>query len=395
MADNRGGLTASRNQMAYQILDDDETALDAHCDIGDAYLVLHSRGGTIGKKNVRNTEYVGGLKMLLDRIFASNLPLERIYVDSSTVQNIPIDKRTVFDLDDLEEPLSEVLESISSKMKTIGRQPKAKGAGNATKRLRFDFGKGISKSAIFSAVGVRLVSRDFRGADRLPTNLLNRVTTENIVDAVNFLRGGLEFEEYGPSTDYDVALDEGLRLPPKAVFGLAASEALGFRVLPRHFSGGEGTPCFNSIRSAGYEIVHKEGGGKSTAKQTEPFQPTKERTVSRIVKTVNDTVRASGGQDIARSSKFKRLVLTDEDLSEHINNLYDRQQGKCALTGVMMRLDGEVKDSQLWWSLDRIDSNGDYELGNLQLVCRFANFWKSDQQNSEFLRLMELVKETK
>ena len=41
--------------------------------------------------------------------------------------------------------------------------------------------------------------------------------------------------------------------------------------------------------------------------------------------------------------------------------------------------------------MDRIDSNGHYEFGNLQVVCQFVNFWKSDSDNSEFKRLLRLV----
>jgi hypothetical protein len=43
-------------------------------------------------------------------------------------------------------------------------------------------------------------------------------------------------------------------------------------------------------------------------------------------------------------------------------------------------------------SVDRIDSDGHYELGNLQLVCQFINFWKGSGNNEEFRRLLMLVR---
>lgn len=43
-------------------------------------------------------------------------------------------------------------------------------------------------------------------------------------------------------------------------------------------------------------------------------------------------------------------------------------------------------------SLDRIDSDGHYEAGNLQVVCRFINFWKGASDDEEFRRLLELVR---
>jgi hypothetical protein len=39
----------------------------------------------------------------------------------------------------------------------------------------------------------------------------------------------------------------------------------------------------------------------------------------------------------------------------------------------------------------RADSDGNYEQGNLQIVCRFINRWKSDSNDSAFRRLIELV----
>jgi hypothetical protein len=54
---------------------------------------------------------------------------------------------------------------------------------------------------------------------------------------------------------------------------------------------------------------------------------------------------------------------------------------------------GDHTDHQLLASLDRIDSNGHYAEGNLQVVCRFVNKWKSDLANAEFIRLLSLVRQ--
>ena len=49
----------------------------------------------------------------------------------------------------------------------------------------------------------------------------------------------------------------GTRLPPKAVFGVAATEALGFELRPHHFRRGLDTVCFRAIHNAGYPIAPK------------------------------------------------------------------------------------------------------------------------------------------
>lgn len=117
-----------------------------------------------------------------------------------------------------------------------------------------------------------------------------------------------------------------------------------------------------------------------------------QRTVYRIVDTVLKTVRGSNGQEGVRRIKDKELRFTDAELSAYVSDLLLEQQCLCALTGLNMQLDGEQEDSQMLCSLDRIDSDLHYEPGNLQLVCRFVNFWKSDQADDEFRRLLDIVR---
>lgn len=92
---------------------------------------------------------------------------------------------------------------------------------------------------------------------RLPAALFDQVAAEHIWRAVQYLRESTSILPFGPSDDFDVLLEDGQRLPPKAVFGFAASEALGFKVLPEHFTGGLDTPCFRRIEAAGFPIVRK------------------------------------------------------------------------------------------------------------------------------------------
>jgi hypothetical protein len=240
--------------------------LDAHCDIADQLLIFHSRGGTIGTPNARNTQYSDGLRVLMERIPASTLSLSRVSVDSSAVQALSIDERTVLSNSETDQPAADLFELISNRMKAVGRKPDAKGPGNATKRLRFDFSGEATQASIIDAVGVEFVNRDLRSADRLPADQLNLVSSDHIVGAVETLVGGAEAPDYGPSTDYDVVMDDGTTLAPKTVFGLAASEALGFVVLPRHFTGGVGTPCFNAIEAAGYKIIRKDASENAPAR---------------------------------------------------------------------------------------------------------------------------------
>ena len=108
--------------------------------------------------------------------------------------------------------------------------------------------------------------------------------------------------------------------------------------------------------------------------------------------SVEDTAKNSNGQRVERVVKNKDLRMTSSQLEEYIAALLDLQDNKCALTGIPLQFHGDGADPNLLPSVDRIDSNGHYETGNLQIVCRFINFWKSDSENDEFRRLLMLVR---
>ncbi len=99
--------------------------------------------------------------------------------------------------------------------------------------------------------------RNQRGASRLAASELSKVTPEHIDRAIRRMLSSPGEHPFGESTDYDVVLEDGVRLPPKAVFGLAATEALGFQVEPKHFTAGINSHCFRALGAAGLDIQPK------------------------------------------------------------------------------------------------------------------------------------------
>jgi hypothetical protein len=118
----------------------------------------------------------------------------------------------------------------------------------------------------------------------------------------------------------------------------------------------------------------------------------KQKSIIAMRYSVEDTVKNSNGQRVERTVKNKELRMAAAQLEDHIAALLELQDNKCALTGISLQFDGADADPNLLPSVDRIDSNGHYEIGNLQIVCRFINFWKSDTDNDEFSRLLMLVR---
>ncbi len=109
-----------------------------------------------------------------------------------------------------------------------------------------------------------------------------------------------------------------------------------------------------------------------------------------MAEQANQTAKQSYGQTIERTIKNKDLRLSKEDLITHLKELLEETGDRCAISGIVLQF--ESPDLQLLPSLDRIDSSGHYELGNLQVVARFINFWKRDTEDPEFRRLLAIVR---
>ncbi|MDN7125657.1 hypothetical protein J6I90_12265 [Pseudidiomarina sp. 1APP75-32.1] len=114
----------------------------------------------------------------------------------------------------------------------------------------------------------------------------------------------------------------------------------------------------------------------------------------RMSNTAKKTARNSNGQTRDATIKNKEFRFTSElELEEHIISLIERQNGYCTLTGLPLEMNESNGDSEFFCSLDRIDSDGHYEAGNLQVVCRFANRWKGASDDGEFRRIIKIIQE--
>jgi hypothetical protein len=76
----------------------------------------------------------------------------------------------------------------------------------------------------------------------------------------------------------------------------------------------------------------------------------------------------------------------------YLDQLWEQQQGKCALSGAQMSNDYHA-DKFSSVSLDRIDSNLGYTEGNVQLVLGIINIMKNVLTNDQFTTYCEKVVE--
>jgi hypothetical protein len=125
----------------------------------------------------------------------------------------------------------------------------------------------------------------------------------------------------------------------------------------------------------------------------ELFEEAKADAAERMTRTAVATTKSANGQTVERVVKKKDLKFPSAAaLQDYITDLMGAQEYCCELTGLRIELDEVSGDPEMFASLDRIDSSGHYEPGNLQVVCRFANRWKGASDDAEFRRLVGVLR---
>ena len=111
------------------------------------------------------------------------------------------------------------------------------------------------------------------------------------------------------------------------------------------------------------------------------------RAIARMVAMAFDARDQSGSERISIAKDKQVHFASSAHLQAYLDALWTSE--RCVLSG--LKLDMTGADSELAPSLDRIDSNKHYEPENLQVVARFINRWKSDDEQGNFVRLLMLV----
>lgn len=99
--------------------------------------------------------------------------------------------------------------------------------------------------------------------------------------------------------------------------------------------------------------------------------------------------RVLGARDRAKKNNITFSITL-----EYVLKLWDKQHGKCALSGMDMTF--ELKEGRVPTnvSIDKIDSNGGYTEGNIQLVCMACNQIKSDLSYENMYKFCKKIVET-
>ena len=254
--------------MLCRISAEDGQLLSALIEIDGSDLVLHSRGSNNGKPV--NPDYSVALRLILSRLRAAMVDISGAWVDSDRVRGLSDSAKAILGPDDAQASPAELFTRMTSRMQRVGRSPASSSkGGNPSKRILIQVSPSMTSQQL--AATLQAIPERSTSLDRLPATDLQKVTAEHVWNAVQKLLGGYADHAYGDSIDYDIIANGGVRLPPKAVFGIAASEALGFEVLPRHFTAGTNSPCFRILAASGFAVVSKVLERSRTTQQPEPI----------------------------------------------------------------------------------------------------------------------------
>ncbi|MXY51113.1 MAG: hypothetical protein F4Y86_01085 [Gammaproteobacteria bacterium] len=315
-----------------QFRDNSGAPIDAHFEVRSGNLVLHSRGGTKGTAQARNTDYQAALRLMLERFRRSGLEITDAWVDSSRVGNLPIERRRVLFPDDARVSTDELYARLSRRMASVGRDPALAGSGgNRTKRLRFSFGGAPSDTWIAHVAGRGDSGNVFNRNGLLSTSAHDCVTEDHVYFAVEQLSAGTISHAFSHAGDFDVVADNGTRLASKVVYGVAASEALGLEISPTHFEEGEGTRCFKVISDAGYLIVPKGATVPATAVYLEPVQRSAMEGHRRLVTHLRRERHSGLARDKKQAFREEHGVLFCERCKMRPDVIYGADRGDACI----------------------------------------------------------------
>lgn len=93
----------------------------------------------------------------------------------------------------------------------------------------------------------------------------------------------------------------------------------------------------------------------------------------------------------AARDRARKKSLSFDLTTEFLEELWCKQEGKCAITNIPMTYLNDNGRTYTNVSIDRIDSNKGYTKENVQLVCMAVNQMKSDLTMDEVLIICEAV----
>lgn len=159
------------------------------------------------------------------------------------------------------------------------------------------------------------------------------------------------------------------QIKPLSDFPQRKKTPVGFRDAAQY------SPCktCNAERAKEWRSKNKgyRGSGRMTKYQNQP-----------LISAIRTRLREA-------KERIKKFGKPDTDLTEeYLYELFNQQNGKCALLGYDMKVE---RKHPLALSLDQIEPSKGYVIGNVQWVTWISNRAKGDMNQDDFYRMCELA----
>jgi len=154
-----------------------------------------------------------------------------------------------------------------------------------------------------------------------------------------------------------------------------------------HYQGRDGRrsqcrTCVSSRRSKYFKDVY----------YADPVNRQKKRVSDQAYEKSTPRAALRRALNLARKRDAELRPAANTMTTEDVMALWERQGGRCALSGIPMRWGREnskLGPSPTSVSLDRIDQSRGYEAGNVRLVCFRINIFRGDMNDDEMFEMLE------
>ena len=138
--------------------------------------------------------------------------------------------------------------------------------------------------------------------------------------------------------------------------------------------------CSYCLRTLPSDMFEKSSNAKGDYARTECRTCTQEKRTNTKNQTPYSYLKLLFTQ--LKSSRRNSDIKWDIEV-DYIYKLWDEQKGRCNLSGINMTWHRGGGSTDYACSIDRKDSNKDYVVGNIQLVCRTVNYMKSTLNDAQ------------
>jgi len=185
--------------------------------------------------------------------------------------------------------------------------------------------------------------RSDKSASYRISNLNTLMSTLEKKDVLKIIKdiGTLRYSDYKyqNSTTYDIEHD-GVRYPPKVVFGISAAAVVNRVLFADEFSGGVNSPCFNILNNLGFNFIEKNDISNSHEDEQ--------------IDTLIDDIETIKNDNSLSATERKQLIAARKGQGKFRKSLIE-MYGRCLVTGINFKVMLRASHIKPW----RVSSNNE------------------------------------